>query len=46
MDLLSGYSSGVVGIARPDVVGIARPDVVRVEYRIRATPRQTATGNS
>ena len=37
MDLLSGFSSGVVGIARPDIVG--------VEYRIRATPRQTAFGN-
>ena len=38
MDLLSGHSSGVVGIARPDVVG--------EEYRIQATPRQTASGNS
>ena len=38
MDLLSGYSSGVGGIARPDVV--------REEYRIQATPRKTAFGNS
>ena len=38
MDLLSGYSSGVVGIAQPEVVG--------VEYRIRVTPRQTASENS
>ena len=38
MDLLSGYSSGVGGIARPDVVG--------VENRKRATSRETASGNS
>ena len=38
MDLLSGYYSGVGGIALPDVVG--------VEYRFRANPRQTASGNS
>ena len=38
MDLLTRYSSHVVGIARPDVVG--------AEYRFRATPGEITSGNS